>query len=65
MIHTVVKIQAGQEGAALAYLAHEQGNLAPELVEQLVQLKAALEAESDVASVWRRQFQARRLPLAD
>jgi NADH-quinone oxidoreductase subunit G len=47
-----VKIQAGHEGAALGYLAHEQGNLAPDLVEQLVQLKAALEAESDVAFVF-------------
>ena len=44
-----VKIQAGHEGAALGYLAHEQGNLVPGLVEQLVQLKAALEAELDVA----------------
>ncbi|MDQ1410895.1 MAG: NADH-quinone oxidoreductase subunit [Acidobacteriaceae bacterium] len=47
-----VKIQAGHEGAVLAYLSHEQGNLAPGLVEQLVQLKAALEAESDVAIVF-------------
>jgi len=47
-----VKIQSGHEGAALGYLAHEQGNLAPGLVEQLVQLKAALEAESDVAIVF-------------
>jgi NADH-quinone oxidoreductase subunit G len=47
-----VKIQAGHEGAALGYLAHEQGNLAPGLVEQLVQLKAALEAQSDVAIVF-------------
>jgi NADH-quinone oxidoreductase subunit G len=47
-----VRIQAGHEGAALGYLAHEQGNLAPGLVEQLVQLKAALEAESDVAIVF-------------
>src|SRR3984957_3400949 len=44
-----VKIQTGHEGAALGYLAHEQGNLTPGLVEQLVQLKAALEAELDVA----------------
>src|SRR6202165_5896977 len=44
-----VKVPAEHEGAALAYLAHEQGNLAPELVEHLVQLKAALEAESDIA----------------
>jgi NADH-quinone oxidoreductase subunit G len=47
-----VKIESGHEGAALGYLAHEQGNLAPGLVEQLVQLKAALEAESDVAIVF-------------
>ncbi|HEX4536765.1 MAG TPA: NADH-quinone oxidoreductase subunit NuoG [Candidatus Acidoferrum sp.] len=47
-----VKIQAGHEGSALGYLAHEQGNLAPGLVEQLVQLKAALEAEPDVAIVF-------------
>jgi NADH-quinone oxidoreductase subunit G len=47
-----VKIETGHEGAALGYLAHEQGNLAPGLVEQLVQLKAALEAESDVAIVF-------------
>jgi NADH-quinone oxidoreductase subunit G len=47
-----VKIESGHEGAALGYLAHEQGNLAPGLVEQLVQLKAALEAESDFAIVF-------------
>jgi NADH-quinone oxidoreductase subunit G len=47
-----VKIQAGHEGAALAYLAHEQGNLAPGLVEQLVRLKAAVEAQSDIAIVF-------------
>jgi NADH-quinone oxidoreductase subunit G len=47
-----VKIQSGHEGAALGYLAHEQGTLAPGLVEQLVQLKAALEAQSDVAIVF-------------
>jgi NADH-quinone oxidoreductase subunit G len=47
-----VKVPPGHEGAALLYLAHEQGNLAPGLVEQLVQLKAALEAESDVAIVF-------------
>src|SRR4030088_587135 len=47
-----VKVPAGHEGAALAYLAHEKGNLAPEFVEQLVQLKAALEAESDIAIVF-------------
>src|SRR6202171_5795105 len=38
--------------AALRYLAHEEGQLAPAVVEQLVQLKAGLEAESDVAIVF-------------
>ena len=47
-----VKIAAGQELAILKWLAHEEGQLPPELVEQLVQLKAALEAESDVAIVF-------------
>ncbi|HKE34218.1 MAG TPA: NADH-quinone oxidoreductase subunit NuoG [Candidatus Acidoferrum sp.] len=47
-----VKIAPGQEHTILKWLAHEEGQLAPELVEQLVQLKAALEAESDVAVVF-------------
>src|SRR6266403_1867732 len=47
-----VKMDAGQEAAALRWLAHEEGQLSPELVEQLVQLKAGLEAESDVAVVF-------------
>jgi NADH-quinone oxidoreductase subunit G len=47
-----VKIEAGQGLAAFKWLAHEEGQLATELVEQLVQLKAALEAESDVAIVF-------------
>src|SRR5438445_10017282 len=38
--------------AALRYLAHEEGQLAPVVVEQLVQLKAGLEAQSDVAIVF-------------
>src|ERR1700687_4610345 len=42
-----VKVEAGQEGTALRWLAHEEGQLAPPLVEQLVLLKAGLEAESD------------------
>src|SRR5437016_6185679 len=46
-----VKVTAGQEAAALRWLAHEEGQLTPELVEQLVQLKAGLEAESDAAVV--------------
>jgi NADH-quinone oxidoreductase chain G len=47
-----VKVAVGQEIAALKWLAHEEGQLAPALVEQLVQLKAALEAEPDVAIVF-------------
>ncbi|HET8923165.1 MAG TPA: NADH-quinone oxidoreductase subunit NuoG [Candidatus Acidoferrum sp.] len=47
-----VKVATGQEPAALKWLAHEEGQLAPALVEQLVQLKAALEAENDVAVVF-------------
>jgi NADH-quinone oxidoreductase subunit G len=47
-----VKIAAGQELAILKWLAHEEGQLPPELVEQLVQLKAALEAADDVAIVF-------------
>src|ERR1700686_4667634 len=47
-----VNVTAGQEAAALRWLAHEEGQLSPELVEQLVQLKAGLEAESDVAVVF-------------
>src|SRR5712671_5696236 len=46
------KVGQGQEAAALRYLAHEEGQLPPALVEQLVQLKAGLEAESDVAIVF-------------
>jgi NADH-quinone oxidoreductase subunit G len=47
-----VKVEEGQEAAALRWLAHEEGQLAPQLVEQLVGLKAALEAESEVAIVF-------------
>src|SRR5216683_1735680 len=47
-----VKTATGQEAAALRWLANSEEQLAPELVEQLVQLKAALEAESDVAVVF-------------
>jgi NADH-quinone oxidoreductase subunit G len=45
----LVKVAEGQEVAALRWLANEEGQLAPELVEQLVQLKAQLEAQPDVA----------------
>jgi NADH-quinone oxidoreductase subunit G len=47
-----VKVAAGQESAALRWLAHEEGQLQPQLVEQLVTLKAELEATSDVAIVF-------------
>src|SRR5260370_40787851 len=48
----VVKVEPGQEAAALRWLAHEEGQLPPALVEQLVQLKAGLEATNDVAVVF-------------
>jgi NADH-quinone oxidoreductase subunit G len=47
-----VKVAAGQEEPALRWLAHEEGQLPTPLVEQLFQLKAGLEAESDVAVVF-------------
>jgi len=47
-----VKIAAGLEGAVLKWLAHEEGQLATALVEQLVLMKAELEATSDVAIVF-------------
>ncbi len=47
-----VKVEAGQEAAVLKWLAHEEGQFSPELVEQLVQLKAGLEAAADVAVVF-------------
>ena len=47
-----VKADAGQEVAALRWLAHEEGQLPPEFVEQLVLLKAQLDAEPDVAIVF-------------
>ncbi len=47
-----MKVEAGQEAAALRWLAHEEGELPSALVEQLVQLKAGLEAGSDVAIVF-------------
>ena len=47
-----VKLAANQEPAALRWLAHEEGQLPSSLVEQLVQLKAALEAQPDVAIVF-------------
>ncbi len=47
-----VKVAAGHEGGAIRWMAHGEGHLAPEMVEQLVAMKAALEAEPDVAIVF-------------
>jgi NADH-quinone oxidoreductase subunit G len=47
-----VNVGQGQIPTALSFLAHEQGQLPSGVVEQLVQLKAGLEAESDVAIVF-------------
>jgi NADH-quinone oxidoreductase subunit G len=47
-----VKLVAGQEAAAIRWMAHEEGQLPSGLVEQLVRLKAALDAETDVAIVF-------------
>src|SRR5271163_687288 len=47
-----IKVAAGQEAAALRWMAHEEGQLGYELVEKLVALKAALEQESEVAIVF-------------
>src|SRR6266403_1758067 len=47
-----VKVEPGQEAAVFKWLAHEEGQFSPELVEQLVLLKAALEAAGDVAVVF-------------
>src|SRR5215467_306426 len=47
-----VKIAPSDEAVVLKWLAHQETQLATDLVEQLVQLKAALEAESDVAIVF-------------
>ncbi|HEY2460610.1 MAG TPA: NADH-quinone oxidoreductase subunit NuoG [Candidatus Acidoferrum sp.] len=47
-----IKLSENQEATAIRFLAHEQGQLAPELVEQLVNLKAALDAQPSVAIVF-------------
>jgi NADH-quinone oxidoreductase subunit G len=47
-----VKIGEGQEAAAMKYLAHEQGELDSALVQQLVTMKALLEAQPEVAIVF-------------
>src|SRR5947209_5731660 len=47
-----VKIAARQEAEAIKWLAHGEGPFSPPIVEQLTQLKAALEAESELAIVF-------------
>jgi NADH-quinone oxidoreductase subunit G len=47
-----VILPAGQEGAALRWMTSGEGSVGPELVEQLNALKAALQAETDVAIVF-------------
>jgi NADH-quinone oxidoreductase subunit G len=47
-----VQVAEGQEAAAFRWMTKQEGQLAPELVEQLVSLKAQLEAEPDVAIVF-------------
>jgi NADH-quinone oxidoreductase subunit G len=47
-----VKLSAGQEHAAVRWLASGEGNPSPDLVQQLAVLKAALEAEPEVSIVF-------------
>src|ERR1700736_2994147 len=47
-----VKVSEHQELAALRWMGREEGQLPPDLVEKLVQLKAALDAEPEVAIVF-------------
>ncbi len=47
-----VRVAEGQELAAIRWMGREEGQLAPDMVEKLVQLKAALEAEPEVAIVF-------------
>jgi NADH-quinone oxidoreductase subunit G len=47
-----VKVAAGQEAAAVRWMAHQEGQLTPELVEALTQLIAHLDAEPEVAIVF-------------
>ncbi|MGB2676055.1 MAG: NADH-quinone oxidoreductase subunit NuoG [Candidatus Acidiferrum sp.] len=47
-----IQLPAGQEAAAVRWLATGEGELPPELTEQLYSLRAALEAEQDVAIVF-------------
>jgi len=49
-----VKVDAGQEAAALRWLAHEEGQLSRRLSNNSRCLKARLEAAPDVAILVRR-----------
>jgi NADH-quinone oxidoreductase subunit G len=48
----LIKISAKQEGSIIQWLAVGEGNLATTLMQQLSQLKSALEAEPEVAIVF-------------
>jgi NADH-quinone oxidoreductase subunit G len=52
-----VELQKGGERHALRWLTSEQGQFSPEITEQLVQLKAALEAEKDVVVIFGAEIQ--------
>jgi NADH-quinone oxidoreductase chain G len=54
--HAFVKVGVQQEAAVVQWLAHGEGAFSPALVEQLTQLKAALEAESELAIVFGAQL---------
>jgi NADH-quinone oxidoreductase subunit G len=58
-----IKVAPGQEAAALRWMAHEEGQLGHELVEQLVALKAALEQESEVAIVFGAEISGAAIAL--
>jgi NADH-quinone oxidoreductase subunit G len=47
-----VKVAEGKEAAALRWMAHGEGQLTAGLTEQLIAMKAALEAEQEVAMVF-------------
>jgi NADH-quinone oxidoreductase subunit G len=52
-----VELPKGGERHALRWLTSEQGQFSPEITEQLVQLKAALEAEKDVVVIFGADIQ--------
>jgi NADH-quinone oxidoreductase subunit G len=58
-----VKVAPGQEAAALRWISHEEGQLAPGLVEQLIQLKAALEQQEEVAIVFGAEISGAAIAL--